>query len=164
MQVIIDKENHAAVPSSEFAVTGEYQTETYGPIRDYRVYILDGMTHWQMMESLISHYHPPRNEASDSSRREDHNSNALIEVSFKRNPVSKPIVLKIEVPQTNAGIGPFPRDREIMYDSAAIAVVQLKERIKLSSDVGAHVASAVLQALSHQDTINGYAREELNWE
>lgn len=55
---------------------------------------------------------------------------------------------------------PLPTNREIAYPDAARGEAQQEERRQRIAQVAARLASALVEAIESQDTIQGYSRDE----
>lgn len=57
---------------------------------------------------------------------------------------------------------PLPRDRELdfMPESQRRAYLQTRERYKMAEMLAGPLAHKLIEAISKQDTVNGYSREE----
>ena len=58
---------------------------------------------------------------------------------------------------------PLPKMREISHFARMEAMQLLEKRQLITKQIATHIAASLVHAISEQDTVDGYTKEELSW-
>ena len=92
-----------------------------------------------------------------------------VEVVFRRDRMTSPVIVALDVEPRLFDLSPLPRDRDFPNELIAgpakeRAAIQERDRRRMADMVSRQLAplisDAIVEAIGQQDTVNGYSREE----